>query len=96
MSITRSDVEKVALLARLELSDVETDRMTQDLDKILAYVDQLGELDTEGIEPMDHAVELTNVFRDDEVRESLPRESALGNAPNADDECFRVPAVLGE
>ena len=96
MSITRSDVEKVALLARLQLSEAEISRMTEDLGKILAYVDQLAELETDAIEPMAHAVELSNVFRDDQVQPSLPREAALGNAPKADDECFRVPAVLGE
>ena len=96
MSITRSDVEKVALLARLQLSEAEVRRMTEDLGKILAYVDQLAELETDAIEPMAHAVELSNVFRDDQVHPSLPREAALGNAPKADDECFRVPAVLGE
>ena len=96
MSITRSDVEKVALLARLQLSEAEIEQMTQDLGNILAYIDQLAELDTDAVEPMAHAVELTNVFREDEVQPSLPREAALGNAPKADDECFRVPAVLGE
>jgi aspartyl-tRNA(Asn)/glutamyl-tRNA(Gln) amidotransferase subunit C len=96
LSLSRADVEKVALLSRLQLSDDELESMTEHLGKILSYIDQLSELDTDAVEPMAHALEISNAFRDDEVRPSLPRESALGNAPNADDECFRVPAVLGE
>lgn len=96
MSLTRADVERVALLSRLRLSDAELDTMTGQLGKILEYVDQLGELDTEGVEPMAHAVEMTNRFAADDPRDSLPRDEALANAPKRDDECYRVPAVLGE
>ncbi len=96
LSLTRSDVEKVALLSRLQLTDAELEQMTNQLGKILSYIDQLAELDTSAVEPMAHAVDLTNAFRDDEVQPGLPRESALGNAPKADEEYFRVPAVLGE
>ena len=96
MSLSRDDVRKVSLLARLLLSEDELDKMTDDLGKIVGYVAQLGELDTEDIQPMAHAVELVNVFAEDEVRPSLPREEALANAPKRDDECYRVPAVLGD
>ncbi len=96
MSLTRQDVEKVALLARLRLSESEIDRLTVQLGQIVEYVEQLDELNTDDVEPMAHAVELANVFRADEVRPSLSREAALANAPKADDECYRVPAVLGE
>jgi aspartyl-tRNA(Asn)/glutamyl-tRNA(Gln) amidotransferase subunit C len=96
MSLTREDVEKVALLARLKLTDDELALMTAQLGQIVEYVEQLGELDTDEVEPMAHAVEVTNVFRPDEPRESLPREAALANAPKADGECYLVPAVLGE
>jgi len=96
LSLSRADVEKVALLSRLRLTDAELDEMTEQLSKILGYIDQLSELDTEDVQPIAHAVELTNVFRDDVVQESLPRQAALGNAPSADEECFRVPAVLGD
>ncbi len=96
MSLTRADVEKVSLLARLRLSDSELDAMTVHLGKIVGYVEQLSELNTDGIEPMAHAVELTNVFRPDEVQPSLPRADALSNAPHHDDEYYLVPAVLGE
>jgi aspartyl-tRNA(Asn)/glutamyl-tRNA(Gln) amidotransferase subunit C len=96
MSLTREDVEKVSLLARLKLTDAQLDSMTAQLGQIVAYVEQLNELNTDEIEPMAHAVELTNVFRADELRASLPREAALANAPKADGECYLVPAVLGE
>ncbi|MEZ6119863.1 MAG: Asp-tRNA(Asn)/Glu-tRNA(Gln) amidotransferase subunit GatC [Pirellulaceae bacterium] len=96
MSLNRSDVEKVALLARLQLSEVEVDAMTKQLGKIVAYVEMLSELDTNDVQPMAHAVELENVFADDVVRPSLDRMDALKNAPKADEECFRVPAVLGD
>jgi aspartyl-tRNA(Asn)/glutamyl-tRNA(Gln) amidotransferase subunit C len=96
MSLTREDVEKVSLLARLKLTDDELALMTAQLGQIVQYVEQLGELDTDEVEPMAHAVEVTNVFRTDEPRDSLPREAALFNAPKADSECYLVPAVLGE
>jgi len=96
MAISREEVEKVSLLGRLTLSQAELEKMTSQLSSILDYMDLLGEVDTEGVEPMAHAQELANVFRPDEVRPSLPREAALANAPNRDDECYRVPAVLGD
>jgi len=96
MAISREEVEKVSLLARLLLSEAELQRMTAQLSQILDYMDLLGEVDTEGVEPMAHALDVANVFRPDEVRPSLAREAALANAPSRDDECYRVPAVLGE
>ena len=96
MPISRTEVEKVSLLARLELSDEELDRMTSQMGEILGYVDLLSELDTSDVEPMAHALDVANVFRDDRVHPSLEREAALANAPHRDEECYRVPAVLGE
>ena len=100
MSLTRQDVEKVSLLGRLLLTPQELDLMTSQLGGIVAYVEQLAELDEEiaakNVQPMAHAVEMTNVFRADEVRPSLDRAAALANAPQHDEECYRVPAVLGE
>ena len=96
MSLTRADVEKVSLLGRLRLTDAELDTMTSQLGDIVKYVEQLGDLDTTGVEPMAHAMEMRNVFSDDVVGESLPRDAALANAPKRDAECYRVPAVLGE
>lgn len=96
MSLSRADVEKVSLLARLKLSEQELVTMTSQLTAIVDYVEQLKELNTSSVEPMAHAVELRNVFADDVLRASLPREAALANAPKKDDEYYRVPAVLGE
>ncbi|HLA85883.1 MAG TPA: Asp-tRNA(Asn)/Glu-tRNA(Gln) amidotransferase subunit GatC [Thermoguttaceae bacterium] len=96
MAISREEVEKVALLARLRLSDAELETMTAQLGDILAYVELLGELNTDSVEPMAHALDVRDVFRADEVRPSLDRDQALANAPKHDGECYRVPAVLGE
>jgi aspartyl-tRNA(Asn)/glutamyl-tRNA(Gln) amidotransferase subunit C len=96
MTLSRADVEKVALLARLELSVAELDALTPQLQHIVEYVEALNELNTEGVEPMAHALDMANVFADDISRPSLPRELALANAPHHDDACYLVPAVLGE
>lgn len=98
MSLSREDVQKVAMLARLQLSDDELDTMTPQLSRILTYVEQLRDLDVElpTVEPMAHAIDMVNVFADDEPRPSFDREQMLANAPKRDAECYRVPAVLGE
>lgn len=96
MAISREEVEKVTLLARLRLSEPELDTLTGQLGQILRYMDLLEEADTTGVEPMAHPLEATDVFRPDEVRASLDREQALANAPHRDAECYRVPAVLGD
>jgi aspartyl-tRNA(Asn)/glutamyl-tRNA(Gln) amidotransferase subunit C len=96
MSLTRQDVEKVSLLARLRLTAEELERMTEQMGQIVAYVESLAELDTENVEPMAHAVEVFNVFAADELRPSLDRDAALAEAPHHDREFYLVPAVLGE
>jgi len=96
MSLTAADVEKVALLARLKLSPAELEAMTADMGQIVGYVDQLSEVDTTGVEPMVHAIELKNVTKNDALAPSLPRGEALANAPNHNDEGYLVPAVLGD
>lgn len=95
MSISREEVEKVSLLARLLLSPEELDKMTLQMGQILGYMDLLAEVNTENVEPMAHAVEMANVWRDDVVQPSLDRDQALANAPHRDGECYLVPAVLG-
>lgn len=92
--ITRQDVEHVARLARLHLTDAELERMRAELDAILAYIDKLRALDTEGVEPTSHAVPLVNVMRDDEVRPSLPLDDMLANAPDRVGDLFRVPRII--
>lgn len=94
MAISRDDVQRVANLARLELSESQIEELTPQLAEIVAYVDQLSEVDTEGVEPMAHGVELSNVLRADEVRPGLSHTAALANAPRSDQDGFRVPAVL--
>lgn len=96
MAISRADVEKVALLSRLRLSESELDTMTTQLAEIVQYVDHLSEVDTEGVAPMAHAMEVENVFREDRVTASLPRKEALANAPHRSEEGYLVPAVLGD
>ncbi|MCE9552100.1 MAG: Asp-tRNA(Asn)/Glu-tRNA(Gln) amidotransferase subunit GatC [Planctomycetes bacterium] len=95
MAISRDDVERVSLLARLKLSPDEVQRMTTQLTAIVGYIDQLSQLDTINVEPMAHAVPLSNVFAEDIVQPSLPREAALASAPKHDEECYLVPPVLG-
>jgi len=96
MPISREEVEKVSLLGRLLLSQEELETMTTQLGQILDYMQLLREVDTEGVEPMAHALDVSDVFRADEIRPSLDREQALANAPHRDTECYLVPAVLGE
>lgn len=95
-TLSRKEVEKVSLLARLRLSEDELTTMTEKMSQIVSYVELLGEVNTDDVEPMAHAVEQHNIFADDIVHESLPRDAALANAPKRDEECFRVPAVLGD
>ncbi len=92
--LTRDEVAKVALLGRLKLSAEELDRMTDQLARILEYVEILNEVDTENVEPMAHAIELHDVFREDVPVPSLSREDALSNAPQTDGRCFLVPQIL--
>jgi aspartyl-tRNA(Asn)/glutamyl-tRNA(Gln) amidotransferase subunit C len=96
MSLSREQVEKVSLLARLRLSDAELETLTAQLGQVVDYMELLAELDTENVEPMAHAVELSNVFRADELRPSFDRAEMLARAPHADGEFYLVPAVLGE
>lgn len=96
MGLTRDEVAKVSLLARLRFSDEELETLTAQLGQVVEYVRQLEELDTDAVEPMAHVADITNVLVADEPRPSLEREEALANAPKRDDECYRVPAVLGE
>ena len=95
MKITREEVQHVAKLARLELSAAEVERMTGQLDAILSYVAKLDELDTSGVAITTHTQNVVNAFREDEVRPSLPRERALANGPDQNDEAFVVPRVIG-
>jgi aspartyl-tRNA(Asn)/glutamyl-tRNA(Gln) amidotransferase subunit C len=92
--LSLTQVEHVADLARLALTEEEKERFREQLSSILAYAARLQQLDTRDIPPTATVLPLKNVLRDDEVQPSLPREDALANAPQVEDNCFRVPAVL--
>ena len=92
--ISRQDVEHVARLARLALSDADLERMREQLNGILGYIDKLRALDTTGVEPTSHAVPLVNVMRDDETRPCLSQDEALANAPERSGEYARVPKII--
>jgi len=96
MPVSKKDVEYIAGLAKLKFSDEEFENYTHQLNDILVYVEKLNELNTENIEPLSHPVENTNVFRTDELRESIPTEEGLKNAPGATDEFFKVPKVINQ
>jgi aspartyl-tRNA(Asn)/glutamyl-tRNA(Gln) amidotransferase subunit C len=94
MSLTIEQVRRVAQLARLELADADLAAVQQQLSAILDYVDQLSQLDTDGVEPLAHPLPVQNVFRGDEPRPSLPVGEALQNAPSRAGDSFGVPAVF--
>ena len=94
MNITRKDVEHVASLARLQFSPDELDLYTQQLNSILSHFQKLQNVDTTDVPPSTHAVALKNVFRPDAVRDSLPVEEALSNAPDSEQTCFKVPKII--
>lgn len=96
MSITRKQVEYVADLARLALDEEEKELFAAQLGQILEYAKAIESLDTDGVEPMAHAVPLRNVVRPDVVRPSLAKEKVLQNAPQEQDGFFRVPRILEE
>ena len=94
MALSREDVEKVAHLARLQLSPEEIAQYQVQLSAVLDYVAQLDELDLDDVEPMTHAIARQNVLRDDEVRRSLSLADVLANAPNSSLDQFLIQTVL--
>ena len=94
MAVTTTDVEHVAKLARLELSENEKERFTEQMNAILTYADKLNELDTNDVQPTSHVLKMVNVMRDDHIRPSLTIEQVMNNAPDEEDGHFRVPAVI--
>lgn len=92
--LTVDEIRKVANLARLEFSESELVQFTDQLGKIVAFVEQLGEVDTTGIAPLAHPLEIHSVLRQDKHLAGLTREAALANAPNQDHEYFLVPPVM--
>lgn len=94
MSVTRKDVDTVATLARLSFTDAEKEEMTGTLNSILGYFDKLSELDTASVEPLTHILPVENVLREDAVAPSLDQETALANAPFAENGHFVIPKVI--
>jgi aspartyl-tRNA(Asn)/glutamyl-tRNA(Gln) amidotransferase subunit C len=94
MKITKEQIQHIAVLSRLNLSEEEKDLFGSQLSGILDYVDQLNELDTREIEPTSHVLSLSNVMRDDVLRSSLPGEKALKNAPSRSENFYRVPRII--
>ncbi len=94
--ISEEQVRHIGMLSRLKLSDEEVARFTRDLEAILEYMDDLRQVNVEGVEPTAHAVELHDAFRADEVQPSLPPDEALANAPQREGTMFKVPKVLDQ
>ncbi|NLL51197.1 MAG: Asp-tRNA(Asn)/Glu-tRNA(Gln) amidotransferase subunit GatC [Peptococcaceae bacterium] len=94
MTISKQDVEHIALSARLKLTEEEIKLYTKQLDSILECVDLLEQIDTTDVRPTAHGVELFNVLREDEVEPSLPQEKALINAPETEHGFFKVPRII--
>ncbi|MDK2799468.1 MAG: aspartyl-tRNA(Asn)/glutamyl-tRNA(Gln) amidotransferase subunit [Clostridiales bacterium] len=94
MKITREQVEHVANLARLNLTEEEKERLTSEMESIIAFADKLNELDTSEVEPTAHAIPIQNVFREDVVEPSYDRGKILQNAPSQEKGCFKVPNIV--
>jgi len=94
--IDKSQVKKVAKLARLDLSEAEVEEFAGQLSTIIGYVERMNKLNTEGIEPLAHCLPISNVFREDIVKESLGTGKTLENAPQRDGAFFKVPKILEE
>ena len=92
--LTTDKIRKVATLARLEFSEAELAQFTEQLGKIVSFVEQLSAVDTTGVEPMAHPLDVHSVLRTDKQQPGLTREQALANSPSHDDEFFLVPAVM--
>jgi aspartyl-tRNA(Asn)/glutamyl-tRNA(Gln) amidotransferase subunit C len=94
MIIDKETVEKVAHLARLELSEDETEKMIADMNKVLGFMDKLNEIDTSGVEPLVYMTDEINVLREDVVKQEITHKEALQNAPKHDDNYFLVAKVI--
>ncbi|HOK95642.1 MAG TPA: Asp-tRNA(Asn)/Glu-tRNA(Gln) amidotransferase subunit GatC [Anaerohalosphaeraceae bacterium] len=96
VKIDQNQVRRVALLSRLDLTDDEVRQFSVQLSAIVAYIEKLSQLNTDGVEPLAHCLPVHNVFRDDQPRPSLPNEAALANAPERYGEYFKVPRILDD
>ncbi len=94
MKLSSSEVEHIAHLARLRLTEEEKELYSSQLSKILDYIEKLNELDTTEVDPTSHVIPLKNVFREDVLGESLPVDEALSNAPQREDSFYKVPKII--
>lgn len=94
MEVNDEMIVKLAELAKLEFSDAEKEEIRSDLQRMIAFVDKLKELDTSCVEPLTHMGDSENVFREDVLKPSITREEGLKNAPDTDGIYFRVPKVI--
>ncbi len=94
--IDQAQVRKFARLSRLDLTDDEVEEFTGQLSAVLDYVEKMNELDTTGVEPLAHCLPISNVLREDSVKESLGTEKTLANAPQRDEDFFKVPKILDD
>ena len=94
MKIDKATLEKIAHLARLEITEKDIPKMIEDMDKMVAFVEKLNEVDTDNVEPLTTMSHEINAMREDEVKDQLPKEEVLKNAPKKDKDFFRVPKVL--
>ncbi len=94
MSVDSKTVDRIADLARLEFSEVEKKEIVKDLNNILALIEKLNEVDTEGVEPLIYMLEEEARMREDEMKQDISQEDALKNAPDKDSDYIRVPKVL--
>jgi len=94
--IDRAQVQKVAKLSRLELTSEEVEEFAGQLSAILDYMGKMAELDTDSVEPLAHCLPITNVMREDQIKESLGTDKTLANAPQRDGEFFKVPKILDD
>lgn len=94
MKITREEVRRVAVLARLSFSPDEEEILTRQLDRVLEYVEKLGELDTAGVEPLAHVIDVVNALREDRVVNRPDPDALLANAPSRENHFFKVPKIL--
>lgn len=94
MQVSKQEIEHVAKLARLNLTEQEKDKFSNEMSGIITFVDKLNELDTTGVEPTAHVIPIQNVFREDNIEPSYNREKILQNAPSQKEGCFLVPKVV--
>jgi len=92
--VTKEAIEHIANLARLNISEVEKEKLTLEMENIISYMDKLNELDTTDVKPMEHVIPMQNIFREDVVTGSFEREKLMKNAPSYENGCYKVPRVV--